>query len=537
MYFINYNLISQNKFILNNPLKDKFGKKKINILNKIFKRKLYFQDKIYNKIIDNYNNERLFIISNKEKIIQELNQLNYNSFYIDTHSINNYMIDYIRNFFEITNMGKKTSSQYIHRIKNFFYLNELLFYIKNELVILDEKENTILIKAKFKQAFKRKWFASMWEESSKKSMLSFLVYFNLMLNNEDLTEKKLTEIIEVLSKYLLDKIFSINIDYLTKKDTKNTDLQYMVKVCKFIVLLNVIKNNTININDKIIDELDFNKNDFLKELILNQEKLHFLDKGFETINDNIHLINSNDISNTLKKIIFQKYQNKNILSTNLGKIFQKYVHQYCCENFSQDYEVIIEPINLDGLNSYANKKLDIDMILYDKKKNFYYFTQIKYTLIHQAYLSDEIKYVGNNTAIDMAKKQLENIPEFLNYENFQKKLAENNINIKNNNYALIIIHTTPQYDFQKIDNIQLYEWNNFRNLLQKGYLSAVNINLDQPNFYNIQNNETLELDCVDKVINTTINNSPIDIESSWNDFYETFESFEIDNQKYSSNIK
>lgn len=149
----------------------------------------------------------------------------------------------------------------------------------------------------------------------------------------------------------------------------------------------------------------------------------------------------------------------------------------------------------------------------------------------------EIKYVGNNTAIDMAKKQLENIPEFLNYENFQKKLAENNINIKNNNYALIIIHTTPQYDFQKIDNIQLYEWNNFRNLLQKGYLSAVNINLDQPNFYNIQNNETLELDCVDKVINTTINNSPIDIESSWNDFYETFESFEIDNQKYSSNIK
>lgn len=532
MYFINYNLISKNKFILKDPLQNKFEKKKIHFLDKIFKKEFYFKDNIYNKIIKDYNKERLFILNHKEKIIKDLNELNYNLFYTIEDSISNYFLDYTRNFFEINNIGSNTSSQYLHRLKNFFYLNELLFYIENDLVILDRKENIIIIKAKHEKAFKRKWFATLWDESSKKTMYAYFINFNLKVTNE-----KVPEIIEIFSKMLLDKICFINIDYITKNNIKNPDIQYMYKLCKFFALLNIVENNVININDEIIDKLDFHQNNFLKELILHQEKFHLLDKGFQLIGEEIHLISSNDIYNTLKNILFQKYKDKNIFSTKLGKIFQKYVHKYCYENFSQDYEIIIKQINLDGLKGYKNKKLDIDMILYDKQKDFYYLTQIKYTLIHKPYLRDEIKYIGDNTAIDIAKKQLENIPEFLNYKNFKNKLLENNINIKNNNYALIIIHTTPQYDFQKIDNIQLYEWNNFRNLLEKGNQFINNINLDKMNFNHIQNNETLELDCVDKVIDISIRNNPIDIESYWNGFYQTFENFKINNQKYSSNIK
>lgn len=532
MYFVNYNHISKNKFILKEPLEDKFKKKKISILEKIFKKELYFKSKIYNKIIEDYNKERLFIVNNKEKIINELNEIDYESFYSIEHSSNNYIMDYIRDFFKINTIGEKTSSKYLNRLKRFFYFNELLFYIENDLVTLDKKDNVILIKAKYEQAYKRKWFATVWDELSKETMMIFSIFFNITLTNE-----KLLEPLDIFTKYFLDKVFFINIDYITKDGKKDPNFKYIYKVCKFFVLLHLVKNNSININDTLIDELDFNQNNFLEELILNQEKLHLLDKGFMVIDNNIHLINSNDIYNTLKNAVFQKYKDKNSLSTKLGKTFQKYVHKYCYENFSQDYEIIIKPINLDGLKGYENKKLDIDMVLYDKEKDFYYFTQIKYTLIHKSYLIDEIKYLGDNTAMDTAKKQLENIPEFLNYKDFQNKLLENNINIKNNNYALIIIHTTPQYDFQKIDNIQLYEWNNFRNLLKKGYQHTGNINLYQPSFTDIQNNETLELDCVDKVISISIKNNPTDIESSWNNFYETFENFEINNQKYSSNIK
>jgi hypothetical protein len=125
----------------------------------------------------------------------------------------------------------------------------------------------------------------------------------------------------------------------------------------------------------------------------------------------------------------------------------------------------------------------------------------------------------------------------LEYKDFQNKLIENNIRVRKDNYALIIIHTTPQYDFQKIDNIQLYEWNNFRNLLKKGYQNIGNINLFQPSFTDIQNDETLELDCVDKAINISIKNNPTDIELNWNKFYHSFKDFEINSQKYSSNIK
>lgn len=87
-------------------------------------------------------------------------------------------------------------------------------------------------------------------------------------------------------------------------------------------------------------------------------------------------------------------------------------------------------------------------------------------------------------------------------------LSENKIIIKDNNYGLIIIHTIPQYDFQKVDNIQLYEWNTFRNLLNKGNQNFGNINIYNPTFNNIQNEKTLELECVDNAMNISIKNSP-----------------------------
>ncbi len=199
MYFVNYNHISKNKFILKEPLEDKFKKKKISILEKIFKKELYFKSKIYNKIIEDYNKERLFIVNNKEKIINELNEIDYESFYSIEHSSNNYIMDYIRDFFKINTIGEKTSSKYLNRLKRFFYFNELLFYIENDLVTLDKKDNVILIKAKYEQAYKRKWFATVWDELSKETMMIFSIFFNITLTNE-----KLLEALDIFTKYFLD---------------------------------------------------------------------------------------------------------------------------------------------------------------------------------------------------------------------------------------------------------------------------------------------------------------------------------------------
>lgn len=532
MYLSSYKLISKNKFILNNPLQIILEKRKTSIFKKFFRRELNLQDNIYNKIIEDYKKEKQFILNNKEKIIDELNEINYNLFYSVEHSVDNYLIDYIRDFFKIHKIGEKTTSTYLNRLKNFFYLNELIFYIESDLVILDKKENIIWIKARYKQAYKRKWFANFWEEESRKTMIALSTYLNIVMPH-----KKLLEVINEFTNYFLDRVFSIKIDYISRNDKKNPNFKYIYKLCNFFVLLYLVKNNTIDINDKLIHKLNFNQNNFLEELIQNQEKLQLLDKGFKLINNKIKLIDSNIIHNILKSALFQKYQDPNKISTEFGKIFERYVHQYSIDNFSHNYDVITKSINLDGLKGYENKKLDIDMTLYDKKKDFYYFIQIKYTLIHKAYLKDELKHIGYNTTIDTAKKQLENIPEFLKYKDFQNRLIENNIRVRKDNYALIIIHTTPQYDFQKIDNIQLYEWNNFRNLLKKGYQNVGNINLFQPRFTDIQNDETLELDCVDKAINISIKNNPTDIELNWNNFYYSFKDFEINNQKYSSNIK
>lgn len=534
MYFANYHLISKNKYILKEPLTLQLQKRKLTFTKKLLKNLFNFQDEIYNSIIENYEHERQYILNSLEIIKKELNDINYDIMYSLEHSLDNYLIDYVRDNFDINKIGKTNESEHLNRLKNFIYLNELLFYIETDLVILAKKNNIIWIKskAKYKQAYKRKWFAKLWESESEKSTLALLTYMNIFLPKQEIHIA-----VEEFSKSILDKIFFIHTDYISDKNKSNLDFQYINQLCRFFAFLYLTKHNKISLDDKILDELGFKDNNFLNELMIHQKKLNLLDQGFKVTNNNIILNTKNHIQNSLKNSLFQKYQNIQNLSSQFGKIFENYVLNYSIENFSKDYDVITNNINLDGLYYNNNQKLDIDMTLYDKKRDFYYFTQIKYTFIHKSYLKDELKHIGHRTTINKAKEQLENIPKFIKNKDFQKKLLKNNIKIKNNNYALIIIHTTPQYDFQCIDNIQLYEWNNFRNLLARGNQDIGRIKYKDIKPYNIQDNETLDLSDVNKAVQTSIRNNPLNIESEWKKFYREYASFEINNQKYLSNIK
>ncbi|XPV53632.1 MAG: hypothetical protein ACNI3H_00710 [Halarcobacter ebronensis] len=398
--------------------------------------------------------------------------------------------------------------------------------------MLAKKNNVIWIKskAKYKQAYKRKWFAHRWEYESQKSItaistfISIVLPYNIML----LEINKFTDL-------LIDRIFFINPNYVTKKFKKKTDFNYIYKLCKFFMLLYLIEDNKIKKDNDILEELGFNQNDFLSELIEHQNSLNILDKGFILCNDEIQLVKTNSLVNILKSSVFQKYKDKNI-TNKLGKLFENYVHSYCYK-FVDNYVVMTSPINTDRLNLPTKIPLDIDLTLYDKTRDFYYFIQIKYTIINKPYLKDEIQKIGKRSELEKGISQLRNFPELLANNSFNEMLSENKIIIKDNNYGLIIIHTIPQYDFQKVDNIQLYEWNTFRNLLNKGNQNFGNINIYNPTFNNIQNEKTLELECVDNAMNISIKNSPLNLESEWNKFYNEYRSFELNNQSYLSNIK
>lgn len=205
---------------------------------------------------------------------------------------------------------------------------------------------------------------------------------------------------------------------------------------------------------------------------------------------------------------------------------------------SDDYEIITDTINCEKLEDCDNIDLDVDLTIYDKRKDFYYFTQIKYAVMNKPYLKDEVKAVTKDkTSIKKAITQLKDFPRALQKKSFVERLNEHNIQLKKNNYALIVIHSIPQCDFQEVGKVKLYEWNTFRNLLNRGTQNMMNINRFNPTTQKINHTETLDLEDIESVINVSLKNSPIDFKNEWKEFYWQYYDFTVSNQKYKCNIR
>jgi hypothetical protein len=376
---------------------------------------------------------------------------------------------------------------------------------------------------------KRRWFAYVWEKESKDTNIGLSVFANLTI-----PKVKLTEAIIKLSDLYMDKIFFMHNDYISSQNKKKEQYIFIYNLCKFFILLHLTKNHKITKDDNMLDTLELNKNNFIDELMIIHAQQVPLDKGFY-VQNNMYILNeSSEIYNVLKSYLLGKYQQKlSNISSQFGKVFEDYVKLYCQKNFSNDYQVITDNIdyNKDGIN------VDIDLTLHDKSRDFYYFVQVKYAISNKPYLRNEIKGICNNKTLKKGLKQLEGFKEALPHESFQEILKNKKINLHGDNFSLILIQTISQFDFHEINDIQLYEWNNFRNLLNKGMQQNMNINLKNPTHDIIQNSKTLALEKIDDVIQISMNNGSRDYDSLWNEFNNSFFKFSLNNQLFKSNIK
>lgn len=535
MYFAKYENLSRHKKLLFKPLSFELKTRKISYLKNFFSNFLPFQDVLINEVINDYIKEQKFILDNKDKILEDIEKTNFKSFYTKEDSLDNYLLDYTRDYFKITTDGELRVSIYLERLKYFFYLCELLFYIQNDLTILAKKNNVIWIKSrgKYKENYFRKWFASQWEKEAQMTIISMssLLYVN------KLKGKNLKEAINLIQNLILDRLFFMHPDYL-EEDIVDKGYEYIYKLCQFFALLLLIENHRINLNHPLLEELEFKNDKFLDNLIKEQKRIYILDRAFNIKNNEIYLIETNDIVNITKCAVREHYNhNMTNVSREFGDLFENYISLYIKDNMSNDYEIIENVINCQKLDDCKDLKLDIDLTIYDKKKDFYYFTQIKYSMINKAYLKDEIKSITDNKTLRKGINQLKNFPEGLKYNSFVERLKEYGIKIKNNNYALIVIHTTPQFDFQEVGKVKLYEWNTFRNLLDRGKQRKMNINRHNQTMEEISHINTLDLEDIKSVIETSMKNSSINFKEEWRNFYNQYYDFEVSNHKYRCNIK
>jgi len=236
LHLYSNNFCKKAKKILNNPLN--FEMKKQSFLESILCN-LNSKCKYKNIIYKIYKKEQDFIKENMKVIEEELKALDFPYFYYSyNNQVFHYYIDYVRDFFKIKETGQIKESKYLLRLIKFFYFNELLFFIENDVVKFekDGKDLIIFPKKDYLKYLRRRWFAIQWEkESQRNDRVEIEIIKQLSIKYKNIS-------IEIFSKHLMDKAFYLKEDYISLKNKKKTQYVFMKNLCTFLSILFLSKD-------------------------------------------------------------------------------------------------------------------------------------------------------------------------------------------------------------------------------------------------------------------------------------------------------
>ena len=163
-----------------------------------------------------------------------------------------------------------------------------------------------------------------------------------------------------------------------------------------------------------------------------------------------------------------------------------------------DLERFIIGTGFQRSNKYANvfSNYDVDVVIYDKKTDLFYFCQLKHRLNSlMTNFRNELSTFSNEK-IQSGIKQLTGLKQIINQDLIKQQIitAFQNTSLTKNyirkndffkNSRFLFIHNMEDFDFCSSQGVIMYEWNTFRNLL-KGYMSSIrkqdkNIKFSQQN--------------------------------------------------------
>lgn len=297
-------------------------------------------------------------------------------------------------------------------------------------------------------------------------------------------------ILKELANYLVDKNLSINIRYL-EKPLPLIFQQLYERVQLIIYLFRYVINHD--------SELKFDEKSYV--LVKTSE---VLDGGFtiEEINTLItdkenktsffdSFLDKTDIEGILK---LKKFNLKYTLKIHANLLLYKSLKTQD-KWFEKSYLIPYLKNELDGKrfiigkgfqrkNKYKNTlpNYDVDVVIYDKKTDLFYFCQIKHRLdFLMTNFRNELKTFGSEKVQD-GIAQLLGIKQIINQDLIKQQIVTAFQNtslttfyIRQNDFSknsrFLFIHNMEDFDFCASQGIIMYEWNTFRNLL-KGYMAS-----------------------------------------------------------------
>ncbi|PIT08993.1 hypothetical protein [Snodgrassella communis] len=292
-----------------------------------------------------------------------------------------------------------------------------------------------------------------------------------------------------LSYLLIDKKLSINIRYLSS--CFYPAFQKLLERVQLLIYLyhlflcsqqNCIPEQSILINMSQITNSGFSI-DEIENLID--------DKGHRTgfYNTILERTSTNGIL-TLKGFdlkyaftIHTKNQLDQFLRTQDNWFEKSYVIPYLQNEMNSNRFIIGNGFKRSNKYKEQLPNYDVDVVIYDKKTDIFYFCQIKHRLmLLMTSFRDTVKKY-NSPFIKEGVNQLIALKKFINEEVIKQQIitAFQNTSltktmIEKKNFSrssrFLVLHNLEDFDFCTCQNVTMFEWNTFRNLL-KGRISTI----------------------------------------------------------------
>jgi hypothetical protein len=332
------------------------------------------------------------------------------------------------------------------------------------------------------QSLKRNFIAFTWEKMS--VMSDEFVIFNKINNT----------ITPSLIQFVTSKLFGFSIDTNCIKDIYEQEpfctigfenvkklINYYTELVSLIVNLKIYQ--TIRL-DKLFSLTTQPIKEYILHLQSNPHKINDLPVFF---NGDV-LISDFSISNIkhITRVIvndFFKYKDGQIdgkYGQCIGMLFEKFAICWLKNNDELNkygYQLLNanEIFEFADNEIYKNTKCDSDIVLVNNNGSVY-FLQFKYRVQNATpiYLEEEVEFNQNNDLLTKGILQLSNLKKEINTnQNFKKKIEEyifKHCELKKvKYYNYIVVHNLHNFDFLMKDEVSVYDWNTFKNLLTTFY--------------------------------------------------------------------
>lgn len=360
--------------------------------------------------------------------------------------------------------------------------------ITNNHLSISKKIPYLLVKPRYLDAYLIQQFRRYCNEHS--NITDYLYLYKIIKDIELQKLKKNSDSLKNVTNYLVDKTISINIRYLEKPFS--LALQQLYERAQLLTYLICLLINSYLQKDKIYSQSILINNSELLKAGFTQDEIDCLiaDIGkrtgfYNTILEKIeskHLLKLKRFSIKYCFHVHTKSLLDKFLKTK-DKWFEKsYLIPYLKNELNSKRFIIGRGFQRN--NKYANEfsNYDIDVVIYDKKTDLFYFCQVKHRLTSlMTNFRNELNTFGSEKVQD-GIAQLTGIKQFINQNLIKQQIitAFQNTSlttsyIRKNDFSknsrFLFIHNMEDFDFCVSQGITMYEWNTFRNLL-KGYIAS-----------------------------------------------------------------